>query len=92
LLQTKPPLIYRAVDLNIRLFRWERALNLALEKKDYIDLVLMQRKQHLHLRKQEETLEIFLKWQGKIPIEKEAIDAKIKQELDDEKTRAIANI
>jgi len=92
LLQTKPPLIYRAVDLNIRLFRWERALNLALEKKDYIDLVLIQREQHLELRKQKETLENFLKWQGKVPIDKVAIDAKIKQELDDEKTRAVANI
>ena len=49
LLQTKPPLIYRAVDMNIRLFRWDRALDLAVEKKEHIDLVLMQREQYLNL-------------------------------------------
>jgi len=92
LLQTKPPLIYRAVDMNIRLFRWKRALDLAVEKQSHVDLVLMQRGQYLQLRGQEETMEDFIKWNEKFPINKDAIDAKIRQEIDDEKTRATTSI
>jgi len=92
LLQTKPPLIYRAVDMNIRLFRWERALELAVEKKEHIDLVLMQREQYLNLRGEKETIDNFTKWKEKLPIDPKAIDAKIKQEIDEEKTRATADI
>merc|ERR1712072_865820 len=92
LLQTKPPLIYRAVDLNIRLFRWGKALDLAIEKEEHIDLVLMQREKYLNLRGQKETIDNFIKWKEKFPINKEAIQAKIQQEIDDEKTRATADI
>jgi intraflagellar transport protein 80 len=40
LLQATPPLIYRAIKLNIRLYRWARALQIAVENKTHVDTVL----------------------------------------------------
>ena len=40
-------LIYRAIKININLFRWDRALNLALNFKTHIDTVLAYRKKYL---------------------------------------------
>ena len=46
LLQAKPRLLYRAIKMNIRLFRWTRALNLAEQYKSHVDTVLGYR-QHM---------------------------------------------
>ena len=40
-------LIYRSIKLNINLFRWDRALNLALTHKQHIDTVLAYRQKYL---------------------------------------------
>ena len=48
---------------------------------------------YVHVQRgEQETIENFIKWKEKFPINKDAIDAKIKQEIDDEKTRATADI
>ena len=41
LLQAK--LFYRAIKMNIKLFRWDRALELALQHKTHVDTVLAYR-------------------------------------------------
>jgi intraflagellar transport protein 80 len=43
LLQASPPLIYRAIKLNIRLYRWTRALQIAVDNKTHVDTVLAYR-------------------------------------------------
>ena len=43
-------------------------------------------------RGEKETIDNFTKWKEKLPIDPKAIDAKIKQEIDEEKTRATADI
>ena len=47
LLSFSPPLIYRAVKLNIHAARWTRALEIAQSRKEHIDTVLALRQQHL---------------------------------------------
>ncbi len=47
LLQSQAGLIYRAIKLNIRLFKWERALELAQKHKAHIDTVLWRRQRYL---------------------------------------------
>lgn len=36
-------LVYRAIKLNVKLFRWDRALDLAQQYKQHIDTVLWYR-------------------------------------------------
>jgi intraflagellar transport protein 80 len=40
-------LIYRAIKININLFRWDRALNLAITYKTHVDTVLAYRRKYL---------------------------------------------
>ena len=40
-------LIYRAIKININLFRWDRALNLAITYKTHVDTVLAYRQKYL---------------------------------------------
>jgi len=45
LLHANPPMLYRAVKINIRLFRWERAREIAKPEKDLVKLVELYHKQ-----------------------------------------------
>ena len=47
LLQASPPLVYRAIKMNIRQFKWGRALDLAVEHKTHVDTVLGYRQKYL---------------------------------------------
>jgi hypothetical protein len=47
LLSASPPLVYRAVKLNIRAGRWARALEVAQQRKEHVDTVLALRARHL---------------------------------------------
>ena len=47
LLQAQPMLLYRAIKLNVRAARWERALQLAIQHKSHVDTVLYYRSQFL---------------------------------------------
>ena len=46
---------YRAIKLNINLFRWDKALNLATTHKIHVDTVLFYRKKYLDGANLEET-------------------------------------
>ena len=62
LLQASPPLAYRAIKLNINLFRWARALDLALKHKVHIDTVLAYRQKYLQSFQREEVNQKFLQY------------------------------
>ncbi|KAH8054388.1 hypothetical protein JL721_10512 [Aureococcus anophagefferens] len=54
-----PPLLYRAIKMNIRLFRWDRALEIAVKHRSHVDTVLAYRAKHLEAFKKTETDERF---------------------------------
>ena len=83
LLQAK--LYYRAIKMNVKLYKWERALDIALNNKKHIDTVLGYRKKHLEKYGKEENLEKFKKYvDGGVEINWVAIKTKIKQEKENE--------
>ena len=59
LLQANPPLIYRAIKLNITLFRWNRALELATKHRQHVETVVYYRKKDLNEFDKEENIKKF---------------------------------
>lgn len=55
LLQASPPLIYRAIKMNIELYRWNRALDLAVKYRTHLDTVLGYRDRFLQRFAKKET-------------------------------------
>lgn len=47
LLQARPPLLYRAIKVCIRLFQWEKALDIAVKRNSFVEIVLWYRKRFL---------------------------------------------
>jgi intraflagellar transport protein 80 len=62
LLQATPPLIYRAIKSNISLFRWSRALDLALKHKQHVETVLAYRQKYLDEFERDETDQRYLQY------------------------------
>ena len=56
---------YRALKLNVRLFRWEQALRIGL-KHDLVRVVLWQRRRHLARQGEEERIPAFLEQEHKL--------------------------
>lgn len=88
LLQAHPtPLVYRAIKLNLRLFRWERALDLAIKHTTdagtHVDTVLAYRERFLAANKLQETDKKFLQYSKQVAIDWETISKK--KELEREK-------
>lgn len=52
-------LYYRAIKLNIKLYHWERALDLAINYKVHLDTVLAYRQRYLQRIQKEEWMEKF---------------------------------
>jgi hypothetical protein len=67
LLQASPPLLYRAVKLNIDLYRWNRALDLAVKQKVHVDTVLAYRQRHLDAFDRTENLPKFQQLSKQVP-------------------------
>ncbi len=55
-------LVFRAIKLNIKLFRWERALELALRYKSHVDTVIAHRQRYLQSFGRTEANADFLKY------------------------------
>jgi len=84
LLQAK--LYYRAIKLNIKLFKWDRALELAVNNKTHIETVLAYRKRYLERVGKEETNKKFAKQFQEHPnVDWETVKANIKAEKEREK-------
>jgi intraflagellar transport protein 80 len=73
-------MVYRAIQLNIDLFNWERALQLALKHKTHVDTVLAFREKHLTELGSKETLAKVIECQGKVKIDWDTIRTKIENE------------
>ncbi|KAL3846590.1 hypothetical protein ACJMK2_017565 [Sinanodonta woodiana] len=80
-------LIFRAIMLNIQLYNWDRALELAVKHKTHVDTVLGFRKKHLENFQKKETNKRFLQYQEGIDIDWEKIEAKISMEYQKERER-----
>eukprot|EP00744_Colponema_vietnamica_P004654 GILI01006912.1.p1 GENE.GILI01006912.1~~GILI01006912.1.p1 ORF type:complete len:758 (-),score=200.90 GILI01006912.1:92-2365(-) len=84
LLQAK--LIYRAIKLNIRLFRWERALELAVQHKTHVDTVLGHRQRYLDSCGRQETIKRFQQYAQEVAVDWEVIKQKVQKEKEKEQS------
>jgi len=87
LLQANPPLLYRAIKLNTRLFRWERALALAEKYGEHVETALGYRRRHLAAVHREEHLGAYMKHADK-PVDWTAIQAAKQRSKQAEQSRA----
>ncbi|KAL5004430.1 hypothetical protein ScPMuIL_017886 [Solemya velum] len=80
-------LIFRAIMLNIQLYNWDRALELAVKHKTHVDTALGYRHKYLDKFDKKETSKKFLQFQEGIEIDWEKIEAKIQMEYQKERER-----
>ncbi|XP_034464329.1 intraflagellar transport protein 80 homolog [Hippoglossus hippoglossus] len=81
-------LIYQAIQVNINLFNWGRAMELALKHKTHVDTVMACREKFLQKFGEKETNVEFLQYAGKIAINWNTIQTKIEMELSKERQTA----
>jgi len=55
-------LFYRAIKMNIKMYKWERALMIAVENRTHVDTVIAYRKRYLESMKREENLQMFVQY------------------------------
>lgn len=77
-------LYYRAIKMNIKLFHWDRALEIAVLNKTHVDTVLAYRARFLQTQGKKETNERFLQLGDKIEINWATIKEKIAKEKESE--------
>ncbi|XP_028275364.1 intraflagellar transport protein 80 homolog [Parambassis ranga] len=87
----KAGLIYQAIQINIDLLNWERALELAVKHKTHVDTVLAHREKFLQKFGRNESSKRFLQYREGIEVDWEKIQAKIEMELAKEREKA-ANV
>ena len=73
--------------MNIRLFNFDRALELAVQYKTHVDTVLWYRQRFLSNFRRKETNEAFLSYASQVELNEDAIKAKIKSEKEKEASR-----
>ncbi|XP_068810419.1 intraflagellar transport protein 80 homolog isoform X3 [Struthio camelus] len=88
LLQTG--LIYQAIQVNINLYNWDRALDLAVKHKTHVDTVLAYRQKFLEDFSKKETNKRFLQYAEGLEVDWNKIKAKIEMEIAKERERAAA--
>ena len=77
-------LIYRAIELNMRLFKWRRALEIAIDYRTHIDTVIAFRNRYLENLRKDEGIELFLKYKSEVDVNWDVIREKCRQEMDKE--------
>eukprot|EP00939_MAST-03C_sp_MAST-3C-sp1_P001027 g1027.t1 len=87
LLQASPPLVYRAIKMNIRLFRWQRALAIAEKHKAHVDTVVGYRQRFLSQFGRTETDAKFIRYEGKITVDWDSINRAKEDEREKERRR-----
>uniref|UniRef100_A0A7S3R5J7 Intraflagellar transport protein 80 n=1 Tax=Dunaliella tertiolecta TaxID=3047 RepID=A0A7S3R5J7_DUNTE len=75
-------LTYRAIKLNIKLFRWDRALDLAQQYNQHVDTVLWYRQRYLSCANGEESNERFIELNDKVAVDEQ----QVRQHIQEEKT------
>ncbi|XP_072320219.1 intraflagellar transport protein 80 homolog [Eucyclogobius newberryi] len=81
-------LIYQAIQVNIDLFNWERALELAVKHKTHVDTVLAFREKFLQKFGRKESNKRFLQYAEGVEVDWEKIQVKIDMELSKEREKA----
>ncbi|XP_030430824.1 intraflagellar transport protein 80 homolog isoform X1 [Gopherus evgoodei] len=83
-------LIYQAIQVNINLYNWDRALELAVKHKTHVDTVLGYRQKFLEDFGKKETNKRFLQYAEGLEVDWDKIKAKIEMEIAKERERAAA--
>ena len=78
-------LVFRAIELNLRLFDWDRALALALEHRTHIDTVLFFRAAYLRRSGRREDKSAFAAAAREVEVSEERVRMKMAQEREREK-------
>ncbi|EAN97596.1 intraflagellar transport protein 80 [Trypanosoma cruzi] len=73
-------LTYRCIDMHTRLFNWERALEIATERKTHVDMVLAQRQRYLEAVGKEENIPLFRELSASVKVDWDTVLEKMKQE------------
>lgn len=80
-------LIYRAVDMRVRLFDWDRALDLAVQHKTHVDTVIYHRNKYLEHLGRRETNQKFVEVSRGLEVNEEQVLMKVEQEREREAQR-----
>ncbi|XP_032924268.1 intraflagellar transport protein 80 homolog [Catharus ustulatus] len=81
-------LVYQAIQINIHLYNWERALELAVKHRTHVDTVLAYRQKFLGDFGKKETNQRFLQYAQGLEVDWDKIKAKIEMEIAKERERA----
>ncbi|XP_062068405.1 intraflagellar transport protein 80 homolog isoform X4 [Lepus europaeus] len=81
-------LVYQAIQININLYNWERALELAIKYKTHVDTVLAYRQKFLETFGKQETNKQYLQTAEGLQIDWDKIKAKIELEITKERERS----
>lgn len=77
-------LYYRAIKLNIKLYKWDRALEIAVNNKTHVDTVIAYRKRFLQMYQREETNDKFKQFAKDIQVDWETVKTKIRADKERE--------
>jgi len=88
LLQASPPLIYRAIKMYINLFKWTKALDLAVKYKVHIDTVIAYRQKYLQGFNKKENNPKLLQYASQVTIDWDTIRENEEKELAEETKRS----
>ena len=77
-------LYYRAIKLNIKLYKWDRALEIAVNNKTHVDTVIAYRKRFLQMYQREETNYKFKQFAKDIQVYWETVKTKIRADKERE--------
>ncbi|GBG65480.1 hypothetical protein CBR_g51075 [Chara braunii] len=81
-------LTYRAIQMNIRLYNWDRALELAVNYKTHIDTVLLRRAQYLNRIQRAESNPRFLQYMQHVTVDEDKVKLKVEAEKEKERRRS----
>ena len=70
--------------MNIKLYRWDKALEIAINNKTHVDTVIAYRQRFLEQYQKEETLDKFKQYNKDIQVDWATVKAKIRADKDRE--------
>jgi len=76
-------LLYLLIKMNLDLYEWENALNLAIRHKTHVDTVLGYRQMYLEQIGKEETNNKFKQYSENVAVDWDKIQTKVEAEMED---------
>ena len=77
-------LYYRAIKLNIKMYKWDRALEIAIQNKTHVDTVIAYRKRFLQMYGKEETNDKMKQLSKDLHVDWETVKTKIRADKEKE--------